>query len=121
MGVLGDELARVVHRHRRAFRFTQAELGDTIGTSGSYISSIENGKASPRISELEAMAACFRTTAFALVQEAMTAEEQFIPAPSSAPKPEGLDVIAADLSPERRKLAREFLLFLRERERVDRA
>jgi transcriptional regulator with XRE-family HTH domain len=121
MGALSEELARVLLRNRRAFRFTQADLGERIGTSGSYISSLETGKASPRVAELEEMAAHFRTTAFALLQEAAQAQDRFVPL--TAPKPEdlGLDVIAADLSPDRRELAREFLLFLREREKVDRA
>lgn len=119
MGMLGDEVARLIMRNRRAFRFTQNDLGQRIGTSGSYISSLETGKASPRIAELEDMAVCFRTTAFALLKEADQAEERYVT--TSAPEPEslGLDAIAADLSPQRRELARDFLIFLRERERVD--
>ena len=117
MGMLGDELARVIHRKRRGSRFTQADLGDKIGTSGSYISGLENGKSSPRIAELEDMAACFRTTAFEMIQEAIQTGERFVVV--SETTGDGLDAIAADLSLEHRRLAREFLLFLRERERVD--
>jgi transcriptional regulator with XRE-family HTH domain len=118
MGVLSDEIGKVLHRKRRAFRFTQAELGQRIGTSGSYISTLESGRASPRVSELEDLAAHFRTTALALVEEAARADESFVPA---APPPDDeLAVIAAELGPENRRLAREFVLFLRERERVDR-
>jgi transcriptional regulator with XRE-family HTH domain len=120
VGALGDELAKVLLRNRKAFRFTQSELGERIGTSGSYISSLETGKASPRIEELEAMASCFRTTALALVEESAHADDRFVPLVATADDA-CLDVIAADLSEERRRLAREFLLFLRERERVDRA
>lgn len=119
MGVLSDEIAKLIHRKRRAFRFTQADLGARIDMSGSYISSLESGKASPRLGELEDLAAHFRTTAFEMIEEAMRAGERFVPAvePSDA----GLDAIAADLSLEHRLLAREFLLFLRERQRVDSA
>jgi transcriptional regulator with XRE-family HTH domain len=121
MGVLGDELAKVLLRKRRAYRFTQADLGTRIGVSGSYISSLEAGKASPRIAELEDMAAHFRTTALELIQEAASAEERFVAAARPDEPKLGLDAIAADLRPEHRTLVREFLVFLRERERVDRA
>ena len=121
MGVLGDELARVLLRKRRAYRFTQSDLGARIDVSGSYISSLETGKASPRISDLEALAIHFRTTALELIREAASAQERFV---TVAPPDEasiGLDTIAADLGPESRALAREFVVFLRERERVDNA
>lgn len=121
MSKLGDDLAKVLFRKRRGFRFTQADLGGRIGVSGSYISSLEAGKSSPRLSELEDMAAHFRTTAFELIQEAYLAGEQFIPAILLETGGPGLDELAADLTPEQRAFAREFLLFLRERERVDRA
>lgn len=119
MGLLNDEIARVLHRKRRNFRFTQSDLGERIGVSGSYISTLEGGKASPRISELEDLAVHFRTTAFELLREADASQEGFV---SVAVKTDlGLDDIAADLAPEHQKLGREFLLFLRERERVDKA
>lgn len=119
MSKLGDEIAKIVFRKRRGFRFTQADLGSRIGVSGSYISAIEAGKSSPRISELEDMATHFRTTAFEMIQEAFTAGEQFIPAVTLETGGPSLDEIASDLSPAQRGFAREFLLFLRERERVD--
>lgn len=109
-----EELAKVLLRKRKSFRFTQSDLGQRIGVSGSYISSLENGKASPRVAEVEALASHFRTTAMEIFQTAQTAEERYIPA---TPVPDatkgagaGLDAIAEDLSPERRELAREFLL-----------
>jgi transcriptional regulator with XRE-family HTH domain len=120
MGVLNEALTSVLKRKRRAFRFTQEDLGRKIGVSGSYISTLESGKASPRVSELEDLAACFRTTAMAMLEEAARAGERFVPAEAAA-LPGTLDTLAADLSPERRELAHEFLLFLRERERVDQA
>lgn len=121
MGVLNDELANILRRKRRAFRFTQEDLGRRIGVSGSYISTLEGGKASARLSELEDLAVHFRTTAFALIEEAARAEERFVAAQPTPQDAVGLDVIAADLSPAGRAMAREFLLFLRERERVDEA
>ena len=119
MSKLGDEIAKIVFRKRRGFRFTQSDLGHRIGVSGSYISSIEAGKSSPRISELEDMATHFRTTAFEMIQEAFTAGEHFIPTVALETGGPGLDEIASELTPEQRALARDFLLFLRERERVD--
>lgn len=121
MGTLGEELAKVLHRKRRAFRFTQVDLGTRIGMSGSYISSLESGKASPRLSELEDLAAHFRTTALEMIEEAARADERYIAAMHPEQPKIGLDAIASELTPEQRSLAREFLIFLRERGRVDAA
>lgn len=121
MGILSDEICKVVHRKRRGYRFTQEDLGNRIGVSGSYISGIENGKTSPRVVELEDMAAHFRTTAVAMILEAAQAMEGWVHTANAPQAEEGLDDIAADLSPGHRLLAREFLIFLRERERVDHA
>jgi transcriptional regulator with XRE-family HTH domain len=118
---LGAELAKVLHRKRRAFRFTQADLGRRIDVSGSYISGIENGKSSPRMVELEGLATHFRTTAFELIQEAHQAGQQYVPATSLETGGPSLDEIAAELTPAMRRMARDFLLFLREREKVDTA
>lgn len=116
MDVLGEALAKVLHRKRRAYRFTQSDVGQRIGVSGSYISSLESGKASPRVSELEDLAVHYRTTVIEMLQEAISAEESYIEALApSAPKL-GLDALAADLSPEQRSMVREFLMFLRERD-----
>ncbi|HQZ71601.1 MAG: helix-turn-helix domain-containing protein [Anaerolineae bacterium] len=121
MGILSDEICKVVHRKRRGYRFTQDDLGTRIGVSGSYISGIENGKTSPRVVELEDMAAHFRTTAVAMILEAAQASEGWVPTEGVPHGEDTLDAIAADLSPAHRQLAREFLIFLRERERVDHA
>jgi len=117
MGSLGEELAKVLHRKRRAFRFTQADLGTRIGVSGSYISSLESGKASPRLAELEALAVHWRTTALELIMDAARADERFVAALREGEPRLGLDALAEDLPPERRALAREFVIFLRERAR----
>ena len=116
---LSEELARVLHRKRRAFRFTQADLGGRIDVSGSYISGLENGKTSPRIVEIEGLATHFRTTAFELLQEAHTAGQQYVAATTLETGGPSLDEIAAELSPAARRMARDFLIFLREREKVD--
>ncbi len=117
MGVLSEEIAKVLHRKRRNHRYTQADLGALIGVSGSYISTLENGRASPRLSELEALATHFRTTALDLIEEAARGGEAFIPAAPDAHL--DLDEIASSLSPEDRALARDFLLLLRDRGLVD--
>lgn len=117
---LSEEIGKIVHRKRRAFRFTQSELGGRIGVSGSYISGIENGKTSPRIDEIEGLATHFRTTAIEMIQEASDAGERYVPAASLQTGGPGLDTIAAELSPDGVRLARDLLLFLRERE-VDQA
>lgn len=119
MGVLGSELPKVLARKRRAFRFTQADLGKRISVSGSYISSLESGKSSPRVSELEDLAVHFRTTAMEMLQDAAGAEARFNAARRDDGPKLGFDAIAEDLSKEHRSLAREFLLFLREREHGD--
>lgn len=116
---LSAELAKVIHRKRRGFRFTQADLGGRIDVSGSYISALENGKSSPRIEELEGLATHFRTTAFEILREAHDASQQFIPATTLETGGPSLDEIAADLSPASRRMALDFLLFIREREKVD--
>jgi predicted transcriptional regulator len=54
-----------VHSRQRD-RYTQADLGARIGTCGSYIAVIESVSTSARISEVEALATVFRTTAFDL-------------------------------------------------------
>jgi transcriptional regulator with XRE-family HTH domain len=96
-------------------------LGERIGVSGSYISTLESGKASARVSELEDLAAHFRTTAFELLREANAAQEGYVVTTVEPDVDLGLDHIAAELSPDTQSFAREFLLFLRERERVDKA
>ena len=37
MSKLGEEIAKVLFRKRRGFRFTQADLGTRIGVSGSCL------------------------------------------------------------------------------------
>src|SRR6266511_2096570 len=67
---LNDRLGEIIKRKRQRDRHTQSDLGARIGTSGSYISAIESASTSLRISEIEALATVFRTTAFDLITEA---------------------------------------------------
>ncbi len=70
MASLNERLGEVVKMKRQRDRLTQAELGARIGVSGSYIGSIEAATTGVRITELEALASVFRTTAFELITEA---------------------------------------------------
>ena len=49
MSKLGDEIAKVLFRKRRGFRFTQADLGTRIGVSGSRAGGASNssGRSAP--------------------------------------------------------------------------
>jgi transcriptional regulator with XRE-family HTH domain len=119
MGSLSEELAKVLHRKRRAYRYTQSDLGQRIGMSGSYISSLESGRSSPRLAELEDLAVHFRTTALELLHEAASADERYVAAHRDGSPRIGLDALAEDLNPQARAFARQFIVFLREREHVD--
>ena len=114
MATLNDRIAEIVKMKRQRDRLTQAELGARIGVSGSYISGIESGQTSPRISELEALATVFRTTAFDLITEAAQPEKRTF---SDANRERNAFVGLYDaLSPEARRQARTFLLFLLEQQ-----
>ena len=114
MATLNDRIAEIVKMKRQRDRLTQAELGARIGVSGSYISGIESAQTSPRLSELEALATVFRTTAFDLITEAAQPEKRTF---SDANRERNAFVGLYDaLSPEARRQARTFLLFLREQQ-----
>ena len=95
-------------------RLTQSDLGGRIGVSGSYISGIESGQTSPRIAELEALGTVFRTTAFDLIVEA--AKQDGYTFSSSNRERDAFLSLYDSLSPENKKQARNFLLFLREQQ-----
>ena len=61
----------------------------------------------------------FRTTAIELLLEATDPDAGYVAATHEPIAKDGLDGIAAELRPEHRELAREFLIFLRESDRVD--
>ncbi len=114
MATLNERLGEVLKGKRQRDRLTQSDVGSRIGTSGSYISAIESATTSVRVSELEALAAVFRTTAFELVTQAAGPDPRTF---SSANRERNAFVEIYDaLSPENQKTARSFLLFLREQQ-----
>ncbi|NJK80238.1 MAG: helix-turn-helix transcriptional regulator [Chloroflexaceae bacterium] len=115
MQSLNDRLAEVLKRKRQRYRFTQAALGTRIGVSGSYISSLESGQSSARISELEALAVEFQTTAIELLNEAAASEVKYNFSSSNRER-EAFVSLYDMLNEEQRKLAHEFMLFLRQRQ-----
>jgi transcriptional regulator with XRE-family HTH domain len=114
MPSLNERIGEVVKRKRQRDRHTQADLGARIGTSGSYISAIESASTSPRICELEALATVFRTTAFDLITEA--AKQDGYTFSESNRERDAFLTLYDSLSPEHKKQARMFLLFLREQQ-----
>jgi transcriptional regulator with XRE-family HTH domain len=114
MPTLNERIGEVIKRKRQRDRFTQADLGLRISTSGSYISAIESASTSPRISEIEALATVFRTTAFDLISEA--AKQDAYTFSESNRERDAFLSLYDSLSPEHKKQARNFLLFLREQQ-----
>ena len=114
MPTLNERLAEVINRKRQRDRHTQADLGARIGTSGSYIGAIESASTSPRVSELEALATVFRTTAFDLISEA--AKQDSYKFSESNRERDAFLSLYDSLSPEHKKQARNYLLFLREQQ-----
>lgn len=114
MPSFNERVGEVVKRKRQRDRLTQNDLGSRIGVSGSYISSIESAQSSARITEIEALAAVFRTTAFDLLSEAAAADGYKF---STTHRDRDAFLTLYDaLSPEHQKTARAFLLFLREQQ-----
>jgi transcriptional regulator with XRE-family HTH domain len=114
MPTLNERIGEVVKRKRQRDRFTQSELGTKIGVSGSYIGGIESAQTSPRIAELEGLATVFRTTAFDLISEA--AKQDNYKFSESNRERDAFLSLYDSLSPEHKKQARNFLLFLREQQ-----
>ncbi len=114
MRTLNERIGEVVKRKRTRDRLTQAELGSRIGVSGSYISSVEAGTTGVRVTELEALAAVFRTTAIELINEA-AGQDSYTFSSSNRERDAFLSLYDS-LSGEHKKMARAFLLFLRELE-----
>jgi transcriptional regulator with XRE-family HTH domain len=115
MASLNERIGDLIKGKRQRDRLTQAELGSRIGVSGSYIGSVESATTSARISELEGLADVFRTTAFDLLTEAAQPDRRNF---SEANRERNAFLGLYDaLSPESRKTARAFLLFLRDQER----
>ena len=117
MATLNERISEIVKSKRQRDRLTQSDLGSKIGVSGSYISGIESGHTSPRLVELEALASIFRTTAFDLITEAAQPDKRTF---SDANRERNAFLGLYDaLAPESQKMARAFLLFLREQQERD--
>jgi transcriptional regulator with XRE-family HTH domain len=114
MPTLNERIGEIVKRKRQRDRLTQAELGARIGVSGSYIGSIESGQTSARVSELEGLAAAFRTTALDLIGEAGERDNYKFTAANR--ERDAFMSLYDALSPEHRETARKFLMFLREQQ-----
>jgi transcriptional regulator with XRE-family HTH domain len=96
---------------------TQQDLVEYTGLdrSASYFSSIETGRTSPTLAELEAIARVFRTTVIDFIQEAGETA-----AGVRGREPEGRDrvvVLFESLSEPGREMAVELLELMAERER----
>lgn len=111
---LNQRIGEVVRRKRQRDRLTQAELGARIGVSGSYISSVESGQTGVRITELEALAAQFRTTAIELINEAAGRDEYKFTAANR--ERDAFLVLYDTLNPANQAQVRNFMLFLREQQ-----
>lgn len=114
MPTLNERIGEVVKRKRMRDRLTQADLGSRIGVSGSYISSVEAGTTGVRVTELEGLATAFRTTAIELINEAAGKDSYNFSA--SNRERDAFLTLYDSLSGEHKKMARAFLLFLRELE-----
>lgn len=112
MPSLNERIGEVIKRKRTRDRLTQADLGSRIGVSGSYISSVEAGTTGVRVTELEGLAAVFRTTAVDLINEAAGRDAYSFN--DSNRERDAFLTIYDSLTPEHKRQARNFLLFLRE-------
>lgn len=112
MATLNERIGEVIKRKRQRDRLTQSELGAKIGVSGSYISSVEAGTTGVRITELEGLAVQLRTTAVELINEAAGRDEYRFT--SENRERDAFLTLYDALSPEYKKQARTYLLFLRE-------
>lgn len=112
MPTLNERIGEAIKRKRQRDRLTQAELGAKIGVSGSYISSVEAGTTGVRITELEGLATILRTTTLDLINEAAGRDEYKFN--TATRERDAFLTLYDSLSPEHRKQARTYLMFLRE-------
>ncbi|HEY3281039.1 MAG TPA: helix-turn-helix transcriptional regulator [Armatimonadota bacterium] len=113
---MATNLGPALRRHRERNRLTQQDVVDyaRLDRSASYISSIETGKTSPTLAELESIAQVFRTTVEELLQQARGNPG------SPQNRASGVQRLVSayeGLSPAQRSLAIELLELLLERER----
>jgi transcriptional regulator with XRE-family HTH domain len=106
-----------VKRYRERWRLTQQELIDYLGIdrSASYISSIENGKTSPTLAEIEHLARVFRTTAVDLIMEAEGAP--LSTGTQETPEEQRVVALFQSLPAADQELAMELLQFVADRSR----
>lgn len=110
----------VVRRLRERHRMTQQDLVEYTGLdrSASYISSIETGRTSPTLHELEQIARVYQVPVQDMIQEggsgAATADEGEALEDRLGPR---LAALYEGLSPEDQELVVEFLQLLAERQR----
>ncbi len=113
-------LGPVVRRLRERHRMTQQELVEYTGLdrSSSYISSIETGKTSPTIYELEQIARVYQVSLFDLLQDGSGGgtEEDSQPGLEERLGPR-LAALYEGLPPEEQELTVEFLQLLADRRR----
>jgi transcriptional regulator with XRE-family HTH domain len=112
VATLNERIGEVIKRKRQRDRLTQSELGSKINVSGSYISSVEAGTTGVRITELEGLAVQLRTTAVELINEAAGRDDYRFT--SENRERDAFMTLYDALSPEYKKQARTYLLFLRE-------
>jgi transcriptional regulator with XRE-family HTH domain len=112
MASLNERIGEAIKRKRQRDRLTQAELGSKIGVSGSYIGAVESGSTSIRITELEGVAVCLRTTALDLINEVAGRDEYKFT--SANRERDAFMTLYDGLSPDNQRMARSFLLFLRQ-------
>jgi transcriptional regulator with XRE-family HTH domain len=110
-------LGTLLKRQRDRHGWTQQEVVDRAGLdrSSSYISSLETGKTSPSVDELEALARLYGTTSLDLLREAsgITPDWEFEPNSDLAK----LVTLYQALDPIEKDSALAYLEFLLERQR----
>ena len=110
-------LGALLKRQRERHGWTQQEVVERAGLdrSSSYISSLETGKTSPAVEELEALARLFGTTSLDLLRETsgITSDWEFEPNSDLA----RLVTLYQALDPVEKDSALAYLEFLLERQR----
>src|SRR5438876_10383575 len=109
----------VVRRLRERHRMTQQDLVEYTGLdrSSSYISSIETGRTSPTLHELEQIARVYQVPLLDLLQEGGHGGEEAAGATLEDRLGPRLAALYEGLSPEDQELAVEFLQLLADRRR----
>ncbi|MBI3944315.1 MAG: helix-turn-helix transcriptional regulator [Armatimonadetes bacterium] len=107
-------IGAVIRRLRERWRLKQQDVVEyaRLDRSSSYISSIETGKTSPTLAELEAMSIVFRTTVSRMIQEAGGEQGE---APTADDPATRLVALFRGLDPDEQELALAFLQLLTDR------